>query len=126
MSRVLLFITGTSSNVILKSRHCSDFILYGCSFVAKLGWKKKFFWKNIFVFFKIYIICWKKCFYMEKNICIGKYFYWKNLFYREKYKWKCKNYISHLKNIFLCRKCLQIKCKSFLNTYSFCKKKFWL
>ena len=32
-----------------------------------------------FFFYKIFIICKKKCFYMEK----------KNL-YREKYKWKCK------------------------------------
>ena len=31
---------------------------YGCSFVAKLSWKK------ICVFYKIYIICRKKCFYM--------------------------------------------------------------
>ena len=35
-----------------------------------------------------------------------------------------KIYISHLRNIFLCRKCLlQIKYKSFSNIYSFCKKK---
>ena len=41
---------------------------YGCSFVAKLSWKKKFFfWKNICVFYKIYVICRKKCFYMEKK-----------------------------------------------------------
>ena len=37
-----------------------------------------------------------------------------------------KIYISHLRNIFLCRKCLlQIKYKSFSNIYSFCKKNFF-
>ena len=42
-------------------------IIYGCSFVAKLSWKKNFFFEKIFVFYKIYIICRKKCFYMEKK-----------------------------------------------------------
>ena len=34
---------------------------YGCLFVAKLSWKKNlfFFWKNICVFYKIYVI-WRK------------------------------------------------------------------
>ena len=38
-------------------------------FVAKLSWKTIFFFeKNICVFYKIYIICRKKCFYMEKKV----------------------------------------------------------
>ena len=59
---------------------------YGCSFVAKLSSK------NICFFYKIYIICRKKCFYLEKkfynekNILLKK-----NFFYMWKYKWKCKN-----------------------------------
>ena len=40
---------------------------YGCSFVAKLSWKRIFFLEKIFVFYKIYITCRKKCFYMEKK-----------------------------------------------------------
>ena len=56
-----------------------------------------FVWKT-FVFYKIYVICRKKCFYMEKKI------------YREKYnKWKCKKNISYFRNIFLHRKCLCYK-----------------
>ena len=55
-------------------------------------------------FYKIYVICRKKCFYIEK----------KN--YSEKYKWKCKKNISYFRN-------KQTKNKSFLNIYSFCKKK---
>ena len=44
-----------------------DVIGYGYSFVAKLSWKKNIFFGKIFVFYKIYIICRKKCFYMEKK-----------------------------------------------------------
>ena len=61
---------------------------YGCSFVAKLSWKKNFFWKNICVFYKIYIICRKKCFYVEKK------FYKKKLFLQ-------KNINENVKNIYL-------------------------
>ena len=75
---------------------------YGCLFVAKLSWKKKkiVFSKNIYVFYKISIIYRKKYFYMEKKFHIEKFFCWK------KYKWKCKKHVSHLRNIFLYRKCL--------------------
>ena len=62
--------------------------------------KKIVFSKNICVFYKIYIIYRKKYFYMEKKFHIEKFFYWK------KYKWKCKKHVSHLRNIFLYRKCL--------------------
>ena len=45
-----------------------DTVLYGCSFVVKLSWKKKIiFWKKIYVFYKIYIIYRKTMFlYGEK------------------------------------------------------------
>ena len=58
---------------------------------------------------------------MEKKVL-----YW-IFFYREKYKWKCKNiYISFEKYIFMQKMfVLQIKYKSFLNMYSFCKKDFF-
>ena len=84
-------------------------VLYGCSFVAKLSWKKKIF------FLKKYLCFWqnihyrKKCFLMEKSFILKTFFTEKKNFYREKYKWKCKKYISHLKNIFLYRKCLFYK-----------------
>ena len=78
---------------------------------CKTKLKKNFlFLKNICVFYKIYIICRKNCFYMEKKFYIEKFFYWKkNFFWREKCKWKGKKYVSHLKNIFLYRKCLCCK-----------------
>ena len=56
-----------------------------------------------------------------------KNLYWKftekNFFYREKYK--CKYiYISFEKYVFMQKMfVLQVKYKSFLNIYSFCKKK---
>ena len=88
--------------------------------VAKLSWKKTFFFrKNICVFYKIYIICRKKTFLCGKKIIMKIFFTEKKFFYREKYKWKYKKYISHFKNKFLHRKCL-------CYIYSFCKKKkFW-
>ena len=58
---------------------------------------KKIFLEKIFVFYKIYIICRKKNFYMEKNS-----FYWGNI------NENVKN-ISHFRNIFLHRKCLCYK-----------------
>ena len=73
-----------------------------------------FFWKNICVFYKIYVICRKKCFYIEK----------KN--YKEKYKWKCEK-IYLISEIYFTQKMfvLQTKYQSFLNIYSFCKKDFF-
>ena len=49
---------------------------YGCLFVAKLSWRKIFFffWKGICVSYKIYIICkknvliWNKSFILKKKI----------------------------------------------------------
>ena len=70
-------------------------LLYGCSFVAKLSWKKIFFGKNICVFYKVYIICRKKCFYMEKKFYNENVFYWKKTFFTE------KNINENVKNIYL-------------------------
>ena len=90
---------------------------YGCSFVGKLSWKKIFFWKN--VFYKIYIVC-------RKNV-----FIWKKRFYIEKLFFTDKNINENVKNIYLSFEkyifmqkmfALQIKYKSLLNIYSFCKK----
>ena len=50
------------------------------------------------------------------------FFNWKNVFYREKDKWKCKIYIIYIscqKYVFTQKMfVLQIKYKSFLNIYS--------
>ena len=63
-----------------------------CSFVAKLRWKKKFFFlKKYLCFLQNIHYLQKKCFYMEKKFYIENFFTEKNFFYREKYKWKCKN-----------------------------------
>ena len=50
-----------------RERYLKSTVAYGCSFVTKLSWKKKVLKKNVYVFYKIYIICRKKCFYMEKK-----------------------------------------------------------
>ena len=60
---------------------------------------------------------------MEKRFYIEIFFTGKTFFYSEKYKRKCKEYVSHSKNIFLYRKCLlQTKSKSFLNIFMLQKK----
>ena len=75
---------------------------YGCLFVAKLSWRKIFFffWKGICVSYKIYIICKKNVLIWNKSFILKISFTEKNFFYRENYKWKCKKYISHLKICF--------------------------
>ena len=79
---------------------------YGCSFVAKLSWKRFFFLKKYLGFWRNIHYVDKKGFYVEKKFYI---FTEKNFLYREKFKWKGKKYILHLKNIFLYRKCLFYK-----------------
>ena len=61
---------------------------YGCSFVAKLSWKKMFLY--------------------GKEVYIEKCFYWKKLFTEKNINENVKN-ISHFRNIFLHRKCLCYK-----------------
>ena len=90
-------------------RKRSTIFFYGCSFVAKLSWKKNiFFLKN--VFYKIYsIYLYKKCFYMERKFYVEKFLYRKNFFTEKNIIENVKKYISHLRNMFLCRKCLCYK-----------------
>ena len=80
---------------------------YGCSFVAKLSWKKKFFLKKYLFFYKIYIICREKKFIFffftekafftenEKNI----YLIWEIFFYPENIYSFCKIFFDHKKYI---------------------------
>ena len=68
---------------------------YGCSFFAKLSWKKNVVFEKIFVFYKKYIICRRKCFYMGKKFYIKKYFSWKKTFFTE------KNINENVKKIYL-------------------------
>ena len=83
---------------------------YGCSFVAKLIWKSIcFFSKNICFLQNIYYLQ-KKCFYMEKNVLYWKFFLLKKTFFTGKnINENVKIHTSHLRNIFLCRKCLCYK-----------------
>ena len=83
-------------------------IVYGCSFVAKLSWKKKFFLEKIFVFFTKYTLFAEENNFIRKKKIILIFFYWKRIFYR---KWE--KYISHLRNIFLSRKYIFILQKHF-------------
>ena len=63
--------------------------------------KKKIFLKMIFLQNIHYLL--KKCFYMEKRFCTEKSFTEKNI------NENVKKYISHLRNIFLCRKYFRYK-----------------
>ena len=51
---------------------------------TKLKKKKIFFGKNICLFYKIYIICRKKCFYREKKVLYWKIFLLKKTFLQRK------------------------------------------
>ena len=64
---------------------CFSFTLF-ITVVAKLSWKKNFFSKKYLFFYKIYIICRKKKFYMEKSFIMKNFLTEKSFFYREKYK----------------------------------------
>ena len=82
---------------------------YGCSFVAKLSWKKLFFFKKIFVFFTKYTLFAEKNSFIRKKNYIDS-FLLKKLFLRkmkkiyvsfEKYFFIQKIYIHSEKNISL-------------------------
>ena len=64
---------------------------YGCSFVAKLSWKKYIYILKKYVFYKIYIVCKKNVFIWKKSFILHFFLLKKTFFYREKYKWKCRN-----------------------------------
>ena len=85
-------------------------------------------WPYFYCFSIVAKLSWKKFLYGKKSFILKFFFIEKNFFYKEKYKWKCKNiHISFEKYIFMQKIfVLQIKYKSFLNVYSFCKKNlFW-
>ena len=71
----------------------NEAVNYGCSFVAKLSWKKNFFLEKYLCFYKIYIICRKKYFYMEKKFYNEKFFLLKKTFFAE------KNISENVKNL---------------------------
>ena len=93
------FFTGWSK----KNRKVYD--AYGCSFVAKLSWKKHFFfWKNVCVFYKIYIICRKNNYIWKKKVLYWFFFcLLKKLFFYPEYIYSfCKkNFFLIIKNIFV-------------------------
>ena len=68
-----------------------------------------FFWRKYLCFLQKIHYLQKKMFLYGKKVLYWKMFLLKKNFYREKYKWKRKKYISHLRNIFLYRKCLYYK-----------------
>ena len=79
---------------------------YGCSFLAKLSRKKNyFFFEKIYVFFTKYTLIAEKMFSYGKKSFILKNFFSEKNFFTEK-NINVTNYVSHLRNIFLCRKCL--------------------
>ena len=84
-------------NLLLAECLISTYPCYGCSFVAKLAklnWKKKFFfWKNIFLY-KIYIIYRKKHFIWKKVLYLN-FFLPKKTFFLE------KNIYENIENIYL-------------------------
>ena len=94
---------------------------------CKTKLKKIYFLKKYLFFNKIYIICRKKCFYMEKSFIMKISFTEKNFFCREKYKWKYEKYMSHFRNIFYTENvCVTNKIQIFVK-YIFIlqKKMFW-
>ena len=87
---------------------------------------KKIILKYIKAFFATYTLFAKKNFYIEKKFLNEIFFYWKKLFFTE------KNLNENIKNIYLIseiyyyteNKMFQIKYKSFLHIFSFCKNFF--
>ena len=48
---------------------------YGCSFVAKLSWKKNYFFEKIYAFYKITLFAEKMFLYGKKKFYIENFFY---------------------------------------------------
>ena len=96
---------------------------YGCSFVAKLSWKKKLFLRKYLCFLQNMHYLQKKMFLNGKKVLYWKICLLKKTFFTEK---NVKICISFETCIFIQKMfVLQTKYKSFLNTYSFCKKIFF-
>ena len=94
---------------------------------CKTKLKKKFFLIKYLFLTKYTLLAEKKCFYMEKKVLYWKFFLLKKTFFIEKKIWMKmqKIYISFKKYIFIKKMfVLQTIYKSFLNIYSFCKKKY--
>ena len=84
-------------------------IPYGCSFVAKLSWKKNNFFLQKIFFCKLYI-CRKKMFlYGKKSFILNFFFTKKKLFYWEKYSYINENVKIHI----------------FISTFFFTEKAFF-
>ena len=67
---------------------------YGCSFVAKLSWKRFFFLKKYLGFWRNIHYLDKKGFYVEKKVLYWKNFLLKKTFFTE------KNINEKVKNIY--------------------------
>ena len=79
----------------------TDVDVYGCSFVAKLSWKKIFFFFEK-MFFKKYTLFAEKMFLYEKKVLYWKFFLLKKTFVKEKnINENVKNYISFEKSSFM-------------------------
>ena len=103
-------LTKSSSNNIFLDIYKILFITrnYGCSFVAKLSWKNTFFFEKMF--FTKYALSAEKKILWKKKVLYWKNFLLKKTFFSKKnISENVKNYISKLRNIFLCRKCLYYK-----------------
>ena len=83
-------------------------VLYGCSFVAKVSWKKNFFYEKIFVFLTKYTLQ-KKMFSYGKKVLYWKLFLLKKKNFTEKNKNENVKNIYLIWKIFLYRKCLFYK-----------------
>ena len=70
--------------------------------------KKYFFFEKICFLQNIHYLH-KKCFYMEKKSFILRIFLLKKTFTEKNINENVKTYIFHLRNIFLCKKCLCYK-----------------
>ena len=57
---------------------------YGCSFVAKLSWKKYIYILKKYMFFTKYTLFAKKMFLYGKKVSYCIFFYWKKLFLQRK------------------------------------------
>ena len=96
------------TETILYSDSSLDDKNYDCSFDAKLSWKK-FILEKKYVFYKIYIICRKNVFMWKKSFILKIFFTKKTFFTEKNINKNVKKYISRLRNIFLCRKCMCYK-----------------
>ena len=94
---------------------CSWFVLnYSgqrlCLFICCKTKKKIFFFEKICYLQNIHYLQ-KKCFYVEKKVLYWKFFIKKTFFTEKDIYENVKIYISHLRHILLCRKCLCYKQK---------------